>query len=231
MSHKFVSLLVEGDFDPAQHGTGRAPERVSLYTSRSRIVKSLGLSMNHISLHRGYSVSFKWSTNPMNRLSLTSYTRPKEIDSLAICRPGMCDSMTTEEMLRFFSRLHGLDHALVRQALVKPSHLTHLFMKIIPQISRYLEYIYFLFDPAWVREGPNTTEKLSFFQELLNKLMPIDAIDPEHLPDDAEEVQREQTLMERQVRLIKFCRYIKKLIIRWTGNGNDPTTNNSLKAV
>ena len=50
----FVSLLVEGDFDPAHSGTRRAPERVSLHHSHFAAIGSLSLSTNQMSLHRVY---------------------------------------------------------------------------------------------------------------------------------------------------------------------------------
>lgn len=167
----------------------------------------------------------------ISSLRIPSTDRPDDIDAAAIRRPGTLVSMSTEDLIEMFRRMHEAQHRAVRRSLVNAGQLTTLFTKSIPQVGRYLDYLWSFFKPTWIWEASNVTSKLSFFEGLLNKIVPLAEFDPDNPPSEEQEAEMEIQKAKREERLIQFCKQIKVMIIVWITMSNDPTKSPSLETV
>jgi hypothetical protein len=117
----------------------------------------------------------------------------------------------------------------MRNCLVKPGTLNHLFTKVYPLLGDYLRFIEYCFNP-FAGSGNASKQDKSLFRILMMYLMPAEQKNYELVDDDG---NSPATLseMQRENRMYGFCEEITTMAADWALPGNDPASNSSLKTV
>ena len=167
----------------------------------------------------------------ISRLSLATVKLPSNVLDEAIRRPGMLETLNTEDMLNVYKRLCLIPLITFKNVLYQPADLAEMFGKMLPALGQYFEFIYFLFKPQWQPEPPNTPKRLSMYDSLRDILIPKIVVDRNNLPDDDEEVEMEKHNMERDSQMISFCEQVRNMIETWLKKKADPNANRALQLV